>query len=78
MLILAFLASAARTDDVKVSGLHCDREGRAQQDAKLAMEAERGTVLILLLPSRINASSVVLFTLTREYRGAYLRDGNRR
>ncbi|ELK29703.1 Zona pellucida sperm-binding protein 3 [Myotis davidii] len=37
----AFLASAARTDDVKASGLHCDREGRAQQDAKLAMEAER-------------------------------------
>lgn len=78
ILVLAFLASAARADDVKASGLHCDWEGRAQQEAKLAMEAERGRVLILLLPSRINASSVVLFTMTREYRGAYLRDGNRR
>lgn len=62
---------------MKVSGLHCDWEGRAQPEAKLAMEAERSRGLILLLPSRINASSVVLFTMTREYRGAFLRDWNR-
>lgn len=61
---------------MKVSGLHCDWEGRAQREAKLAMEAEGGRVLILLFPSRINASGVVLFTMSREYRGAYLRDQN--
>lgn len=48
-----------------------------QWEAKLTLKAERGRVLILLLP-RINANSVVLFTMTRRYRGTYLRDGNRR